>query len=558
MAERETPTETRAEGASGMQPGRRPGEGPQAGGARAMRERAAPAITLALGRFLEGWQRLESRQRMWFGAAAALALLSVVAIGWYATRTDWRTLYSGLDAEDTREMSSTLSGAGILVHAVDGGTLQVPAESLDKARLLTASKGGPRSGRMGFDLFDKPNWIGSEFEEKVNYQRALEGELEHTIGTLADVESARVNLVLPHDSLFTDQQREAKASVVLKLRHRDLSTESSEAIRNLVAASVDDLRAENVVLVDSTGRQLGKKSASIETAALEQSLADKLIATLEPVAGVGNVHASVDLDYDTATSDEVDETYDPSSVVTLSSQKSDRQANPAPTATGVPGTASNAPNAQPPVYPSSAASVESAKQDSETYAASKKVRHTTEGPGRLRRVNAAVLINYQQIGSGKQARWEPRSVEEMKRLTDLVKAAVGYDATRGDLVSVESLPFDESGLAPAPLGERLLHTAGEAAPLFRYGGLLLCAVVLFLVVIRPVMRQVEAIAVPRSLPAPAGSAPMLASGEVPSLDVPMDQRRLHAQAVYDSVSEHLRKEPQQSTRLLQSWIHTDG
>lgn len=536
-------------------PEMRPGQQP-AGTPRALR--SAPALATILERVLEGWQKLEARQRVWLGAGLAMALAGVLAVGWYATRTDWRTLYTGLDAEDAREMEVSLGGASIPFNVTPDGTLRVPADSLDKARLLTAAKGGPRSGRMGFDLFDKPNWIGSDFEEKVNYQRALEGELEHTIGTMADVESARVNLVLPHDSLFSEQQRDAKASVVLKLRRRDLTPESSDAIRNLVAASVDDLRAENVVLVDSMGHQLGKKSASAEAAALEQTMADRLIATLEPVAGVGNVHASVDLDYDSSSSDQVDETYDPQNVVTLSTQKSDRQASPAPPAAGVPGTASNAPNTQPPVYPSNAATVESSKQEADTYAASKHVRHISQGAGRLRRVNAAVLINYQRIGSGKQARWQPRSAEEMTRLTDLVKAAVGFDATRGDLVSVENLPFDESGNLPEPITERVLRTAGQAAPLFRYGGLLLLLGAVFFFVIRPVMRQVEAIAVPRALPAPAAGPPALPASEATPLEVLAERKRLQAQAVFDSVSEHLRKEPAQSTRLLQSWIHTDG
>jgi flagellar M-ring protein FliF len=110
-----------------------------------------------------------------------------------------------------------------------------------------------KSGRLGFEIFDKPNWVGSEFDEQVNYQRALEGELEHTVGSLADVESARVHLVMPHDSLFREQERPAKASVVLKLRHRSLADGEPEAIRNLVASAVDGLTPDRVVLVDAAG-----------------------------------------------------------------------------------------------------------------------------------------------------------------------------------------------------------------------------------------------------------------------------------------------------------------
>ena len=154
---------------------------------------------------------------------------------WYGLRTDWRTLYAGLDPDDARQVGLTLTQAQIPYDVADNGTtLRVPAAQLDKARLATAAK-GVKSGRMGFELFDKPNWVGSEFDEQVNYQRALEGELEHTVGSLADVESARVHLVLAHDSLFRDQDRPAKASVVLKLRRGALADGEADAIRNLVA-----------------------------------------------------------------------------------------------------------------------------------------------------------------------------------------------------------------------------------------------------------------------------------------------------------------------------------
>ncbi len=116
---------------------------------------------------------------------------------WYALRTDWRTLYADLDPDDARQIGQTLAQAQIPFDVTaDGACMRVPASQLDKARLVTAAKGGVKSGRLGFELFDKPNWVGSEFDEQVNYQRALEGELEHTVGSLADIESARVHLVL--------------------------------------------------------------------------------------------------------------------------------------------------------------------------------------------------------------------------------------------------------------------------------------------------------------------------------------------------------------------------
>ena len=200
------------------------------------------------------WAGMAPGQRGWAMVAAVLLTGLIGGLFWYALRTDWRTLYADLDPDDARQTGQILAQAQIPFQTTANGSgIEVPAPQLDKARLATAAKGGTKSGRLGFEIFDKPNWVGSEFDEQVNYQRALEGELEHTVGTLSDVASARVHLVMPHDSLFRDQERPAKASVVLKLRHRDLAEGEPEAIRNLVASAVDGLSPERVVLVDAAG-----------------------------------------------------------------------------------------------------------------------------------------------------------------------------------------------------------------------------------------------------------------------------------------------------------------
>src|ERR1700758_2670435 len=256
---------------------------------------------------------MPSKSKILLGAAVAGVLGLCVLLASLAVKPSWRVLYAGLDPQDARELGAELTAANISFDvSPDGTVLKVPADVLDKARLETATRGGPKSGRMGFELFDKPNWVGSEFDEKVNYQRALEGELEHTIGSLSDIESAAVHLVLGNDSLFTERQEGAKASVLLKLRQRDLSPQEVDAIRNLVASAVDHLSPGNVTLVDADGRaQLGVRNPDAAASGEEQRLSDRLAATLEPITGEGNVRASVHLEYDTTAADETDETYDP-------------------------------------------------------------------------------------------------------------------------------------------------------------------------------------------------------------------------------------------------------
>ncbi len=492
---------------------------------------------------------------------AAVLLACFGGLVWYCAQPDWRTLYAGLDPEDARQLAQDLTTAGIPFDvSPDGSSLRVPAQNLDKARLATTAKGGPKSGRMGFELFDKPNWMGSEFDEKVNYERALEGELEHTIATLASVQSARVHLVLPHDSLFTTEQREAKASVVLRLRHRTLSGEEAVAVSNLVASAVDDLRPENVVLIDAQGGgMLGRRGASADLLAHEQELAARLVETLEPVAGPGNVRASVNVDYDPNSADEVDETWDPAQSATLSMQRTE-QTQGQPAASGIPGTASNAPNAKPPLYPTASESAQNLRQESATYGVSKKVRHSIEAAGRVRRLTAAVLINDRRSAAGKFPGWQTRPPDEMKRLTDLAQSAIGFDASRGDQVTVEELAFDDNTASPEPgMGERALAMAAQSQPLLRYGTILTVLLAFFLFVVRPVLRSLTAV---RQSPSSQEAESLRARTEpapeelTPEQQV-AEQRKIRAQTVFERVSETVKRDPAQSTRLLESWIRSE-
>jgi flagellar M-ring protein FliF len=515
------------------------------------------------------WATMEPAQRSWSIAAAVLLTALIAGLFWYGLRTDWRTLYSDLDQEDARQTALILSQAQITYETTpDGAGIRVPADQLDKARLATAAKGGLKSGRMGFEIFDKPNWVGSEFDEQVNYQRALEGELEHTVGTLTDIESARVHLVLPHDSLFREQERPAKASVVLKLRHRSLADGEPDAIRNLVSSAVDGLTPDRVVLVDAAGHMpLGPKTADMLRLTAEQSLEGKLVSTLEPVTGVGNVRASVTLDYDPAATEETQETYDPDKVVTLSMQRTEQSTGPQPVAAGVPGTASNAPNSQAlPVYPQQTTPPQTAKTEAGTYGASKTTRHMVENPGRVRRLTAAIVVNdrlAQLAARGKAAVWQPRTADELHNLTALAQAAVGFDPARGDLITVQDLAFEDNRTAePVTLPSQVLATAENSPVLVKYGALLMGILVVLAFGVRPALRHARP--TPMAAAAAAGVKELVggaAEAAHPGLKAPepmeMDPERIRAQAILEQVSGHLQREPSQSSRLLQSWIHSD-
>jgi flagellar M-ring protein FliF len=541
-------------------------------------------------------------KRTWLIASAAFLAAMCAAMTWFVGRPDWRVLFSGLDGKDAQQVSQELAAAGIPYETtVDGDGVQVPAEMLDKARMEVAAKGMPQTGRLGFELFDKPNWVGSEFDERVNYQRALEGELEHTIGTLGMVKSARVHLVLPQPSLFAAEEKVAKASVVLKLKRSSVNPEQADAIRSLVAGSVENLSVDQVSLVDADGRvNFKQRSSNAAEADAEEAMEAKLVAMLEPLAGRDNVRATVNVSYDEGSEERTDEVYDPSQVATLTMQKSEQTSAPRAQASGVPGTASNSPAGSPegavagsqaaaapgtppllqkqtlPVYPQQGVGPgQSLHEENGTYGVTKHLVHTERGPGRVRRVSAAVVVNDRSVteGTGKLEHvvWKPRSAEEMHRLEELAQAAVGFDARRGDQVVMQNVSFSTNApeVKPPTMDRLMEETRGllHTQPgLIRTAVIGICGVLLVLFVLRPVASQVTAtLREPMLLAAGTSVAGAFEDREEATATqygpreetlLPRAKSRTHQlqQGIFEHVSEHIRREPAQSTRLLEAWI----
>jgi flagellar M-ring protein FliF len=548
------------------------------------------------------------RRNMMF---ASVLMMSALCAGmfWYASRPDWRVLFSGLDSKDTQQIAQELTAAGIAYNMTeDGSGIEVSEDQMDKARMEVAAKGMPQSGRMGFELFDKPNWVGSEFDEKVNYQRAMEGELEHTIGTLAAVRSARVHLVMPKESMFSAGEREAKASVVLQLRRSSMPSEQVEAIRSLVAGAVENLSAANVTLVDADGRlNFNAPSQGAEAGDAERNLEEKLIAMLEPTAGVGNVRATANIAYDDSSQEKTDEVYDPSQVAALSLHKSEETMGGKAKVGGVPGTVSNTPGATAPgsaagaktaaaaavpplmqtaaaaakdpglpVYPQNvgAGDGETITEETGSYAVTHHLLHSEEGPGRIKRLTLAVVVNDRMAteGVGKLAHtvWKPRGVDEMQRLEKLARATVGFDAARGDQVVIENVSFSSNAPEAVPTGFAKVMDQADGV-LQTQPGLLKTAIVsmlgllVVLLVLKPMSRQMMMVlsqTAPLALLAGQGNASTgpvagrFGKGDAPSLaDLMAAKRPTDAQGIYEHVSDQIRKEPAQSTRLLESWIN---
>lgn len=519
--------------------------------------------------FLRGLERRQ--QWLLLGTAAATVGLLALFVHFFAT-PEMKPLYTGLTPADSQQVARRLAQQGIRFElSEDGSTIKVPADRLDQLRMQLATEGPPSSGRLGFELFDKPNWSGSDFSERINYQRALEGELERTIETLQEVEAARVHLVLPHDSLFTEQQRQGKAAVVVKLRDGQLSPAAVTGIARLVAGAVDNLPPENVTIIDAaTGRPLlvrEAQSANNPPTELETALAEKIVTTLAPIVGADQVRASVTIERDPSSDERTEESYDPNQAAVLTSQISD-QSNGTAAPGGVAGTASNVPRsaAQPSsLIPGTGSQSLGLHSENKTFAVSKRVRHTIEPPGRIRRITAAVLVDDAITtetvnGQVKEVR-RKRTPAEIKQIEDLVKASIGFDASRGDQVVVENLPFSTAPptpVPPPPMAERILRELNRWMAVVRLGALWGLFLLAYLLLLRPLQRQLREALRTRAQPPPApAAAPAAAEPIEKQFEDELAQANSTVQQILvlkRSLVDKVKHEPESATRLLEAWI----
>jgi flagellar M-ring protein FliF len=506
---------------------------------------------------------LKAKEILVLMGGAGLIVLLVVMFGRLIVTPDYKPLMTGMEPADAKSLGDRLAGKNIPFQiSQDGKTVSVPSDRIDASRLEVASEGMPRSGRLGFELFDKLNWGQTEFDEKVNYQRALEGELERTISTLHDVESARVHLVMKTDSVFADRERDAKASVILKIRGGQLSAETHRAIASLVAGAVENLSPENVTVVDADTNQplFSGHGPSATDAQLETELSQRLVSTLEPIVGAQRVRASVNIEYDPSTTEENSETFDPKSAVAVTMQKSEEQTGPGASVGGVPGTASNVPAAAAAGSKIDATANGLAKSEEEidgdssssktengTYAVDKTTRHTLQPAGRIRRVSAALIVDdaveTQQVDGKTVENRRKRTPEELQQIEGLAAAAIG---------------LDKQPPAPPSKLEKVRVTLYDWSIVIRYAGLALLFLFIYFVLVRPIKKQaLQAFnQLPSRTNAPGAKdgaeaeSNMLGAPEI--LQLTDSQRR--TLGLQRQLADKAKNEPIVTSRVLQAWI----
>lgn len=423
--------------------------------------------------------RFSWKQRIWAAAAALAVIGGVMWLVHWNQESDFQPLFSGLAAEDAGNLVTKLREAGVEYRLADNGsTVMVASGRVAEVRLTMATAGLPKTGRIGFELFDKANFGASEFAEQVNYHRAIEGELERSVMSIREVEMARVHITLAKESLYSEARQPAKASVLVKLRNSaGLSAQNVAAICQLTASAVPGLSADQVSLVDTNGTLLNRprrttaggveenSEAALEyRKSIERDLQAKLAATLEPMLGADRFRIGVSADVDLSSGDRSEETFDPEKSVLVMSQKTED--GPAlTTASGVPGTASNLP--RPTSKPSTGASNYARKTENLNFQPSRVVKHTRIPQGAVKKISLSVLVDHslRWEGTGDKAKKfvEAPSAEKLKVIKDLVAATAGLDTARGDQLVVEAFPFESTLLAqPVDMAVRAAPKAGPS------------------------------------------------------------------------------------------------
>lgn len=532
-------------------------------------------------------------------ASAAIAVL-VMLLLW--TRTpDYRVLFSNLADRDGGAIVTSLNQMNIPYRfSENGSAILIPSDKVYETRLRLAEQGLPKAGDSGFELLDKTRFGASQFAEQVNYQRALEGELTHSVSAMQSVQSARVHLAMPRESLFVRDRQEPTASVLLTLYPgRSLSESQVSAITWLVSSSVPNLSAERVSVVDQNGRLLSLPTgeAAAESSRrnyaqeVEQRAEERIMNLLTPLVGAGNVRAQVSAEIDFSQREQTSEVYRPNQTPGEASVRSQQTSasiqNGVLAPEGIPGALSNqAPAnptapiiaaAPPPIDPANPAQQQAnaaAAQDGNTlltpganavlqgnntgtsrndatinYEIDRTISHVKDPLAKVQRLSAAVVINYHIIDD------EPQALDatQIEKINDLVKQAMGYSAERGDTLSIINSPFKTPLDVIMPVWENPVYLS-YAADLGKY--LLIALVVLF--VWRKIFKPLLAGVTPIALQATEESAEVKFDRE----QVAAAQKRASELTRYEDNLETARKmaekDPRAVAMVIRSWMDKDG
>lgn len=493
-------------------------------------------------------------------SAFAFAMLIVAA-----NKVEYRPLFTNLTSEDAGEIVRKLKEQKVPYRIEgDGKTVMVQADKVYDLRLSLASEGLPQGGGIGFEIFDRKNFGMTEFVQKLNYQRALQGELGRTISQITGVEHARVHLAIPEKSLFTEREKSPTASIILKMKSsRNLQENEVQGIVHLVASSIEGMEPGNVTVLDSRGKILSKGGAVADAGGrmtttmqetqrdYEKRMEEKLQSLLDKAVGTGKSVARVSASFDFRQVEKFEEKYDPDAMVVRSEQRSEEKGAATTVPSGIPGVQANTGKSAP---AAPQRTVEGATRSDETrnYELGRFTARTIEPLGTLSKISVAVLVDgsYETQAAGKKGgatkpRYVPRTADELQKVESLVKSAAGFNVNRGDQVTVVNVPFQETTV-PGDVEREKWWQMPILYALLKNAVIGMGFLVVLFLVVRPLMRTIR-----------TNAAPLIDFSESAEEEVQKmltSQRANLAKVSQIELIERVKKEPYQTAQILTNWL----
>jgi flagellar M-ring protein FliF len=540
-----------------------------------------PVSQNALG---AGLARLSAGQKLKFGLGA-LGLLAIgLALFFMGQQPDWRVLYANLSDKDGGAVVAQLSQMNIPYQHADGGqAIMVPADKVHDTRLRLASQGLPKGTVNGFELMENNRFGMTQFQERLTFQRGLEGELTRTIQSLSSVQAARVHLALPNQNGFFREQQKPSASIMLSLHPgRTLDKAQVAGIVHLVASSVPEMNPKAVSVVDDAGSLLsaspdgqaqGADTQKLQyTQQIEQNYTRRILDMLEPLVGVGNVKAQVNADVDfslvESTSEQHRPNQTPDSSAVRSQQIVEDGSTPSAQPAGVPGATTNQPPATgtapingaaaPLGVAANGSNAGATRRESViNYEVDKTVKVVRESSGTVRRLSAAVVINHRSSTdrSGKTVT-EPIPAEQLAQMTALVRETIGFSQDRGDSVNVVNAAFNVN--QSTEVGPAVWWMQAENQELARSLawplGLVAVGLLVLLGLVRPAFKLMTTQNTTVVAPPPQLSAVLNETPERPGLPMPADQVEPEVLRLEDA--KRLAKEnPMAVANIVKGWVN---
>jgi len=495
-----------------------------------------------------------------------LTVAGIAGMVFWGQSLDYQVLYSNLDREDTAAVCDRLAEMKVPYRIEGGGTaVLVPTEQVYELRMKLAQGGLPQGGGVGFEILDESKLGMTEFLQKVNFRRALQGELARTIRQLNEVSAARVHLSIPEKTIFRERQEPTKASVVVSLRSgRSLSRPQVQGIVRLVASSVEGLGADHVTVLNSAGELLSSPQEEEGAAAtasqndyrrgVAREYESRIQSMLDSVLGDSRSIVRVDVDLDFRRVERTEEKYDPDAVAVRTEARTKDKSSGTTAGGGIPGVLSNTPGATQAVPQGGSNSAEKQKETI-NYEISKVINRIIEPSGIIKRLSVAVMVDgTYTTGDDGKATYVPRTPDELGRYEELVKTAVGFQADRGDQLVLTNVPFHREEVEEIPEEGADL---GRLLPMIMKYVIPVIAMLLgFLLVLKPLVRAVQRTPVaPKAPPAIPQTAMSQGASAVPGGSAPTALSRGEERAAPQTqILEHVQQKPDQAASILREWM----